>query len=157
MAGKASLERRSRRCTISSPTRVRYLNVSFGLGRMQPRPAADVLSNKYGDCKDKLALLAALAAAVGLDVRPVLVHSGRKALVEGAPGPQQFDHMIGVARLGTDPKDWLWLDATNELGLPGYLRPAIRDKPALIIEAAATAASCGRRSARLFLSVSTSR
>ena len=95
-----------------------------------------MLTNKYGDCKDKLALLAALATAVGLEVRPVLVHSERKALVEGAPGPQQFDHMIGVARLGTDPKDWLWLDATNELGRPGYLRPAIRDKPALIIEAA---------------------
>jgi tetratricopeptide (TPR) repeat protein/transglutaminase-like putative cysteine protease len=115
-------------------TRVRYLSVSFGLGRMQPRPAGQVLSNKYGDCKDKLTLLAALATAVGLDVRPVLINSGRKNLRDGAPGPQQFDHMIGVVLLGPEPRDWLWLDPTNDLGLPGYLLPRLRDAAALLIE-----------------------
>ena len=38
---------------------------------MEPRAAADVLQNKYGDCKGKHALLAALAASLDLDVRPV--------------------------------------------------------------------------------------
>jgi len=134
VAGKTSPRERIEGLHAFVATRVRYLNVSFGVGRMQPRPAGDVLKNKYGDCKDKLTLLAALATAVGMDIRPVLVHSGRKALRDGAPGPQQFDHMIGVALLGPEPKDWLWLDATNELGLPGYLLPRLRDKPALMIE-----------------------
>jgi len=134
VAGRVSARDKIEALHAFVATRVRYLNVSFGVGRMQPRPASDVLSNKYGDCKDKLALLAAMASAVGLDVRPVLVHSGRKTLRDGAPGPQQFDHMIGVAQLGPDAKDWLWLDATNELALPGYLLPALRDKPALLID-----------------------
>ena len=49
--------------------KVRYFSVSFGAGRMQPRPAAEVLVSRYGDCKDKHALLAALAASVGIDVQ----------------------------------------------------------------------------------------
>lgn len=115
-------------------SRTRYLSVGFGVGRLQPRPAAEVLSNRYGDCKDKHALLAALATAVGLDVRPVLIHSLRKELRDDAPAPQQFDHMISVARLGADPAQWVWIDATNSLGLPGYLTPNLRDKRAILIE-----------------------
>ena len=135
VAGKATAREKIEALHAFVASRVRYLNVSFGLGRMQPRPAAEVLSNRYGDCKDKLTLLAALATAVGMDVRPVLINSARKGLLDGAPGPQQFDHMIGVALLGPEPKDWLWLDATNDLGPPGYLLPALRDKPALLVEA----------------------
>ena len=114
--------------------RIRYLNVSFGLGRMQPRPAPDVLLNRYGDCKDKHALLAALAASLGLDVRPVLINSVRAALWDEVPSPQQFDHMISVVRLGPEPSDLLWLDATNPFGGPGHLMPQLRDKRALLIE-----------------------
>jgi tetratricopeptide (TPR) repeat protein len=115
-------------------SRIRYLNVNFGIGRMQPRPAPSILANRYGDCKDKHALLAALAEALGVDVRPVLIHSVRSDLRDDVPGPQQFDHMISVARLGADPADWLWLDTTNSLSLPGYLAPGLRDKRALLIE-----------------------
>ena len=115
-------------------SRIRYLGVSFGIGRMQPRPAPEVLSTRYGDCKDKHALLEALAAAVGLDVRPVLVNANREELTEDAPSPQQFDHMISVARLGKEPAGWLWMDATNPLGPPGYLTENLRDKRGLLVE-----------------------
>lgn len=115
-------------------SRIRYLNVSFGIGRMQPRPATDVLANRYGDCKDKHALLAALASAVGIDVRPVLIDSVRSDLRDDVPAPQQFDHMISVARLGPEPAEWLWLDATNPFGPPEYLGPELRGKRALLIE-----------------------
>jgi tetratricopeptide (TPR) repeat protein len=116
-------------------TRIRYVNVSFGLGRMQPRPAADVLQNRYGDCKDKHALLAALATSLGLDVRPVLVSTELADLRDDVPGPQQFDHMISVIRRGESPSEWIWLDGTNPFGGPRYLVPALRDKRALLIEA----------------------
>jgi tetratricopeptide (TPR) repeat protein len=115
--------------------KVRYLNVSFGLGRMQPRKAPEVLANRYGDCKDKHALLAALASSVGIEVRPVLINSSRKELRDDVPSPQQFDHVISVARLGSKPEDWLWLDSTNPFAGSGYLLPNLRDKPALLIEA----------------------
>src|SRR5271166_7016917 len=32
---------------------VRYVSLSFGLGRIQPHAASEVLANGYGDCKDK--------------------------------------------------------------------------------------------------------
>jgi tetratricopeptide (TPR) repeat protein/transglutaminase-like putative cysteine protease len=115
--------------------RVRYLNVSFGLGRMQPRKAPDVLANRYGDCKDKHALLAALASSLGIDVRPVLINSTRNNLHDDAPSPQQFDHMISVVRFGGTPEEWLWLDSTNPFAPPGHLLANLRDKPALLVEA----------------------
>jgi hypothetical protein len=39
---------------------IRYVSLSFGVGRYQPHPAADVLTNRYGDCKDKTTLLEAM-------------------------------------------------------------------------------------------------
>ncbi len=115
-------------------SKIRYLNVSFAAGRMQPLPAGEVFANRYGDCKDKHAVLAALASSVGLDVRPVFIDSYRADLIDEAPGPHQFDHMISVAMLGPEPADWLWLDATNPYGVPGYLVPGLRDKRALLVE-----------------------
>jgi transglutaminase-like putative cysteine protease/Flp pilus assembly protein TadD len=114
--------------------RVRYLNVGFGIGRMQPRAAADVLESRYGDCKDKHALLAALARTAGIDVRPVLIHSERRDAIDDAPSPQQFDHVVSVARLTPDPSGWLWMDTTNNFAAPGYLAPQLRNKRALLVE-----------------------
>lgn len=82
---------------------VRYLSVGFGSGRYEPRPAAEVLSTRYGDCKGKHALLAALASAGGVEVWPVLVHSTRKDLHDDVPSPMQFDHLISVVRVGKEP------------------------------------------------------
>jgi hypothetical protein len=114
--------------------KVRYLNVGFGIGRMQPRPATEILSSRYGDCKDKHVLLAALAASVGIDVRPVLVHTEVSHLHDEAPGPQQFNHMISLARLGAAADQSIWLDASNPFAAPGHLSPALRDKRVLVVE-----------------------
>ncbi len=42
---------------------IRYVSLSFGLGRYQPHSAADVFKNQYGDCKDKHTLLASMLQA----------------------------------------------------------------------------------------------
>jgi tetratricopeptide (TPR) repeat protein len=115
--------------------KIRYVQVGLDAGRMLPQPAAAILANRYGDCKDKHAVLAALAASLGIDVRPVFINSYRSDLIDDAPSPLQFDHMISVAKLGSDPADWLWLDVTNPFGMPGYLLPGLRDNKALLIEA----------------------
>ena len=46
---------------------IHYVGLAFGIGRYQPHPADDVLSNEYGDCKDKHTLLAALLKAAGIE------------------------------------------------------------------------------------------
>jgi len=117
--------------------RYRYVGISFGVGRFQPHSADDVLNNRYGDCKDKHTLLAALIKGSGLDAYPVLIHHARK-LDESVPSPSQFDHVItfvplksGLDRAG-DLRG-LWLDSTTEVAPFRMLVAAIRNKKALLI------------------------
>lgn len=140
IAGKTDPRSRLDVLAAFAAGQIRYLNVSFGIGRMQPRPAASVLANRFGDCKDKVALLVALASASGIEVRPALISSVRTELDDAVPGPQQFDHMIAVAILGPDPADWLWVDPTNGAAPPTWLQPALREKRAVVIDRSGSAA-----------------
>jgi hypothetical protein len=87
---------------------IRYVSLSFGLGRMQPHAASEVLANGYGDCKDKNTLLAALLDAEGIPLDFVLIGSKLK-LDPDIPAPSQFDHVI--TRVPVDGKE-IWLDST---------------------------------------------
>ncbi len=58
---------------------IRYVSLSFGLGRIQPHAASEVLANGYGDCKDKNTLLAALLDAEGFHSTSVLIGSQDQA------------------------------------------------------------------------------
>lgn len=107
----------------------RYIGIGLGIGRYQPHSAADVLSNDYGDCKDKHTLLASLLAAVGVKAYPALINSTRK-IDPDMPSPAQFDHVITAIPQG---KGFLFLDSTAEVGPFGYLVPSLRDKQALVI------------------------
>ncbi len=111
-------------------TRVRYIGLDFGIGRYQPHRADDVLSDEYGDCKDKHTLFAALLKAVGMDAWPVLIGSQTK-LDADFPSPGQFDHVITVIPQGGGK--YIWLDTTPEVAPFGMLNAALRDKEALVI------------------------
>lgn len=110
----------------------RYVSLSFGVGRYQPHAASEVLTNQYGDCKDKQTLLAALAQAIGLRAYPVLIHSSRK-IDPDVPSPLQFDHAISVVAAA---KDWIWLDTTTEVAPFRLLSANLRHKQALVIPTA---------------------
>jgi tetratricopeptide (TPR) repeat protein/transglutaminase-like putative cysteine protease len=110
-------------------TQYRYIGIAFGIGRYQPHAAEDVLTNNYGDCKDKHTLLASLLQASGIPLYPALISAGR-ILDPDVPSPAQFDHIIGFLPQG---KDAVWLDTTPEVGPFGYLVPPLRDKQALVM------------------------
>ncbi|MFQ5694570.1 MAG: tetratricopeptide repeat protein, partial [Terriglobia bacterium] len=107
----------------------RYVSLSFGVGRFQPHPAAEVFANGYGDCKDKHTLFASLLRAVGLKAYPVLIHSQRTLDAE-VPSPSQFDHLITAIPVGDE---LVWLDTTAEVAPFGLLASVLRDKQALVI------------------------
>jgi len=113
---------------------IHYVGLEFGIGRYQPHPADDVLSNQYGDCKDKHTLLAALLKAAGIEAWPVLISSSRE-LDPATPSPAQFDHVITLVPL--DGK-LLWMDSTEEVAPVGLLMDSLRDKQALAIPAGKT-------------------
>jgi hypothetical protein len=110
---------------------IHYVGLEFGIGRYQPHAADDVLSNEYGDCKDKHTLLAAELKAVGIEAWPVLISTNRE-LDPGLPSPAQFNHVISL--VSVDGK-LLWMDSTEEVAPIGQLTSSLRDKQALAIPA----------------------
>jgi tetratricopeptide (TPR) repeat protein/transglutaminase-like putative cysteine protease len=109
---------------------VRYVSLSFGVGRLQPHAASEVLQNGFGDCKDKHTLLQALLRAADITSYPVLINSGRK-LDPDVPSPAQFDHEITAVRLGKG-EDLTWLDTTAEVAPFGLIMYQLRNKQSLL-------------------------
>jgi hypothetical protein len=77
--------------------KVRYMGIEVGVNSHQPRPAAEVLGNGFGDCKDKVMLFCSLASAAGLQAWPVLVHTRSGMLInDEGPTPLAFNHVIAA-------------------------------------------------------------
>ncbi len=108
---------------------IRYVSLSFGVGRYQPHSATEVLANRYGDCKDKAALLDALLAAEGIQSATALVQT-RTDVDRDLPTPMQFDHAINVVSVGGKE---IWLDSTMGVAPFAYLLPQLRGKDALVV------------------------
>lgn len=112
--------------------RIRYIGVDLGMGRYTPHAAEDVLNNRYGDCKDKHTLFAALLSAVGIKAYPALISTEYK--IDGAvPIPGIFNHVI-TAVPQTEGR-YLFLDTTPEVAPYGMLMQGLRGRLALTIPA----------------------
>ncbi len=92
---------------------VRYVAVEVGVARRRPNDPAVVFSRRYGDCKDKAALLTTLLRAAGVQAHPTLVSTSLgHTLDRWPPHPGLFDHVIvRVTWRGDD----YWVDATETL------------------------------------------
>ena len=110
-------------------TEFHYIGIAFGIGRYQPHSAEVVLENRYGDCKDKHTLLAALLGAAGIPSYPALINA-REEVDEDVPSPGQFDHVITFVPTSGGP---VWLDTTPEVAPYRFLLAPLRDKRALVI------------------------
>jgi len=115
--------------------RYRYIGVDLGLSRYTPHSAADVLANRYGDCKDKHTLFAALLQAVAIPAHPVLI-SSKFRIDPSFPSPSLFDHVITAIPRGDS---YLILDTTPEVAPFGLLSANLRDRQALVIPTAGPA------------------
>jgi len=108
---------------------IRYVSLSFGLGRYQPHSAAEIFANQYGDCKDKHTLLAAMLEAAGIPADAVLIPFARK-LDSSVPSPSQFDHVITAVPM---KDELIWMDSTAEVAPFRLLSAPLRDKSALLV------------------------
>jgi transglutaminase-like putative cysteine protease len=108
---------------------IRYVGVYIGPGGVVPHPAATVLENRYGDCKDHAGLLEAMLAAVGIEATSALVNSGNAYRLPEAPTLGVFNHMITYV-----PSLNLYLDSTAESTAAGYLPSSVLGKPALLLK-----------------------
>ena len=108
---------------------IRYTGVEFGEAAIVPRTPAETLKRKYGDCKDKAALLVALLRAAGLNANVALLSAGSGIDVDAeAPGLGMFNHAI-VYVSGENP---MWIDATADTTRVGELPLSDQGRLALI-------------------------
>jgi transglutaminase-like putative cysteine protease len=122
-------DQRSKALALSEWVRrhIRYVAVYVGPGGIVPHPAATVLDNRYGDCKDHAILLEALLDAVGIHSTAALINGGNAYRLPSTPTLGIFNHVINYV-----PELDLFLDSTAESFSAGYLPPNELDKPVLL-------------------------
>ena len=89
---------------------IRYTAVLLGESSHRPTAPSEVLTRRYGDCKDKSLLLVSLYRALGFNAKPVLAgirnHSGFN---DWLPSPLPFDHVFVRLELKGNV---YWIDPT---------------------------------------------
>lgn len=96
---------------------IRYFGTELGQSSHRPQDAAVILRQRFGDCKDKVALLIALLHELGIDAEPVLVSTVfQEDLARLLPSPLAFDHVI--ARVTVSGQTY-WLDGTRNFQTGG--------------------------------------
>lgn len=111
---------------------LRYVAIETGVQGFRPRTPAQVLSNHYGDCKDKANLLVALLRAQGIEANFVLVNRGLDTDVNFPRW--QFNHAIAYvpkAAAEGQPED-LWLDSTDSVTPFGCVAPGDSGRPGFV-------------------------
>jgi transglutaminase-like putative cysteine protease len=107
---------------------IRYVAVYLALGRVVPNDAATVLRNKYGDCKDKATLMAALLGAKGIASEAVLINFGPGYTLPEPPTMAILNHVILYL-----PEFDLYDDPTSTYAAFGVLDAENYDKPVVRI------------------------
>ncbi|MFB6215231.1 MAG: transglutaminase family protein, partial [Candidatus Bipolaricaulia bacterium] len=113
-------------------TKIRYVAIELGRGRIQPHKASEVFHNKYGDCKDKATLLISMLKVAGIKAHPVLILSGlnEKTRFEEPPPGRGLNHAIVAVEMDEGLK---FLDPTCDVCPYEYLPDTDRSKKALAI------------------------
>jgi transglutaminase-like putative cysteine protease len=109
---------------------VRYVLVFLGSGGITPNPPLSVLNNRFGDCKDHVALMGALLRAKGIASEQVLINLGNMYRLPELPVPF-FNHVILYL-----PELDLYTDPTASYASFGVLSESSFDKPVLHISGA---------------------
>lgn len=105
---------------VSQDIRYMGITVENEAPGYEPHDVSLTFDNRYGVCRDKAALLAAMLRLAGFDACPVLIYVGPKKDPD-VPQPW-FNHAITAVR--NEDGSWQLMDATNENTrdlLPAYL------------------------------------
>jgi transglutaminase-like putative cysteine protease len=86
---------------------IRYVAINLGNGAIVPHQAADILKNRYGDCKDHVTLLQALLSAKSIESTGVLIGTGAAYKLPRVAAIGLFNHIVTYL-----PRWNLYLDST---------------------------------------------
>lgn len=109
---------------------IRYISIDIGRGEFMPLFAYDVLSKRYGDCKDQSVLLTSLCRAAGFRASPALIATRDSPdVLTPLPWPGYFNHVITAVDTGDG---YLFLDASQSTCCFGKLPAKLRNRRALV-------------------------
>ena len=97
-AGKADFYDKTEAIAEFVQKKIRYFVIEMGVGGYQPHFAADIYRGRYGDCKDKATLLAAMLSSVGVHSALLMVDTERGVIDPEAPSIMG-NHMIGAIEI----------------------------------------------------------
>ncbi len=90
---------------------IRYVGLEVGAGGYFARDPETVVSNAFGDCKDKSLLLKTILQDLGIGSSVALASLEEGyGIIDRLPSAQVFDHMIVGALLGDE---MIWMDPTG--------------------------------------------
>ncbi len=110
---------------------IRYVALFLGETEAAPHRAADILRDRYGDCKDHVALFTALLAAVGVRAEAALVSLGPVYSLPDVPGygAEAINHVIAYL-----PDLNVFADTSSGGVAFGFLPAGVMDRPALLVD-----------------------
>ena len=110
---------------------IRYVALFLGETEAAPHHAVDILRERYGDCKDHVALFTALLAAVGIRAEAALLDLGPVYTLPSVPGygVEAINHVIAWL-----PDLGVFADTSSGGIAFGYLPAAVMDRPALLVD-----------------------
>ncbi|MFT3780635.1 MAG: DUF3857 domain-containing protein [Nibricoccus sp.] len=118
-AGRSTRWERIRALTEFIQKEITYLAVTQdkdSLAGYRPHAAGEVLQNRFGDCKDKATVLAAMLRSIGENGYVVLVFSGNPRVVPSDWPSACFNHaIIAIPADNGTPESWPVVDGA-ELG-----------------------------------------
>ena len=119
---------------------IRYYSVSLGESSHRPHAPAEVLRNRYGDCKDKSFLLMRILQSLGIPSHAVLASlSAPQGPRKGLASPLAFDHAVVQANI--DGRDY-YLDPTRlgQRGPVDRMGQGLEDATVLVVDGRETTA-----------------
>ena len=116
---------------------IRYVALFLSVGRVVPHDTATILRNRFGDCKDKATLMAALLAAKGIASEAALINFGNAYTLPEPPTLAALNHVILYL-----PEFNLYDDPTAKLAAFGVLAAETYDKP--VVRVATSGAKLAR-------------
>ena len=109
---------------------IKYVAFEDGMEGFIPRPAGEVLTKRYGDCKDMANLLKAMLHAAGIEGHLTWIGTRKKPYsYRDVPTTVADNHMICAVREGDT---YLFLDATSAHVPFGFPTSMIQGKEALV-------------------------
>ena len=134
-AGLTSAGDRTRAVFLEVATNVRNVQLNLGVGGYECNDAGVVLTNRYGDTRDKAVLLVSMLRAAGIDAWPAAVTAervapDRQALLETVPTLRQFNRLLVAVPEGGS---YRFLDPFLDDAAYGYLRWG-RGNTALVVK-----------------------